>query len=487
MSIEPEERRWREAIRGIKLEDRELTEEELFAIRKQVIAQWKTGKEIEDIGACIEYSKNQPWHKFALHRLRQAKERGETLWLFSLGHATFEYTRDHIVHNEYLEPAGWVLFADAYTRKSQFEMAKIGMERSYKEDKSLMSGYPIVTYGVEYTRKINDSSKGFFFMALNDEDPRLQAEIAYAAGFTCCTTYSLSDLMQHSRDYPLENKIQICQYMSRLEAYYTAHGAPITPWCVANITGYDEMGMKAAIVILQSLLAARQGIKSLVFDVGLSSHLITDVATLQIGRKLTEEYFERFGYKDVEVFCGPYAYLGAWPKDKDEAQALAAWGALTAIWAGCEVFDAKAVDEASGTTKYGSEAALKLSKRLAAVMGKQRMPESAELALEREMLEKEIRAIVDKTLEMGDGDVAVGMVRAVNAGVIDISYSCWTLLKGDVLVVRDSEGAIRYLEHGNIPLPKEVIEYHRQKIDEKGDKSDLQRVIDSVTYCSRPL
>ena len=47
MSIEPEERRWREAIKGIKLEDRELTEEELFAIRKQVLAQWETGKEIE--------------------------------------------------------------------------------------------------------------------------------------------------------------------------------------------------------------------------------------------------------------------------------------------------------------------------------------------------------------------------------------------------------------------------------------------------------
>jgi methylaspartate mutase epsilon subunit len=87
---------------------------------------------------------------------------------------------------------------------------------------------------------------------------------------------------------------------------------------------------------------------------------------------------------------------------------------------------------------------------------------------------------------MGDGDVAVGMVRAVEAGVIDIAFSCWTLLKGEVLVVRDNDGAIRYLEHGNIPLPKEVMEYHQERIAQS-DKGDIDMVIDSIFYCSRPL
>ena len=87
---------------------------------------------------------------------------------------------------------------------------------------------------------------------------------------------------------------------------------------------------------------------------------------------------------------------------------------------------------------------------------------------------------------MGDGDLAIGMVRAVNAGVMDIPFSCWKLLKGNVLVVRDNEEAIRYLDHGNIPLPKEVIEYHKSKIAGRG-KGDIDRVPDDITFCSRPL
>ena len=490
MAIDVEERRWRETIKGMKLEDRKWTEEELFAVRKQVLAQWETGRELEEIETGIEYNKNQPWYKSTLQRYRKAKEEGDCLWTFVIGHATFESTLEHIQHCEYLEPDHWCVFGDPYTRKSQFELAKIGIERSYKEGKSMLSGYPIVNYGVEHARKIVEATKAFFLMGVHDEDPRLQWEIALAAGFTSYTTFPISCPMQHSRYFPLEKKIQIDQYSNRLAAYYTEHGAPITAYSVANITGYDEMGMKAAIVVLQALMAARQGVKSIAFDIGLSSHLISDVATIQVGTNLTREYLDRFGYTDVELYGYSFAYLGAWPVDKDEAQSLVTWTAITAMAAGCQGVVIKTPDEASVTpTKYGSEAALKACKRIREVVRAQKLPEALEsprLVLEREMMEKEIRAIVDKTLEMGDGDIAAGMVRALDAGVIDIAFSCWTLVKGNVLIVRDDEGAIRYLEHGNIPLPKEVVEYHQQRIAARG-KGDIDMVIDDVAYCSRPF
>ncbi len=83
-------------------------------------------------------------------------------------------------------------------------------------------------------------------MGTNDEDPRLQLDIALAAGLTAFSLFPISDLMQHAKYFPLDKKIQIDQYSARLAAYYTEHGAPITAFSVANITGYDEMGMKAA-------------------------------------------------------------------------------------------------------------------------------------------------------------------------------------------------------------------------------------------------
>ena len=60
-----------------------------------------------------------------------------------------------------------------------------------------------------------------------------------------------------------------------------------------------------------------------------------------------------------------------------------------------------------------------------------------------------------------------------------------------VLPARDIDGAIRYLDHGNIPLPREVAEYHRQKIEQRakadGIKADIEMVINDVTYLSRTV
>jgi methylaspartate mutase epsilon subunit len=55
--------------------------------------------------------------------------------------------------------------------------------------------------------------------------------------------------------------------------------------------------------------------------------------------------------------------------------------------------------------------------------------------------------------------------------------------------VRDNEGAVRYLDHGNIPFTKEIVEFHRQKISERekaqGKKIDYKTVIDDIYAISR--
>ena len=91
-------------------------------------------------------------------------------------------------------------------------------------------------------------------------------------------------------------------------------------------------------------------------------------------------------------------------------------------------------------------------------------------------------------IEIGDGDVAKGMVRAVEHGILDCNFSPWIHYKGKVLLVRDNEGALRYHEHGNMPLPKEVAAYHREKIRQRelkaGKPADLEMVIQDVYQIS---
>jgi methylaspartate mutase epsilon subunit len=57
--------------------------------------------------------------------------------------------------------------------------------------------------------------------------------------------------------------------------------------------------------------------------------------------------------------------------------------------------------------------------------------------------------------------------------------------------VRDGRGALRYLDHGDMPLPQAVIDYHRSRIAERANKegtqADLSWVIREATWASRPL
>jgi methylaspartate mutase epsilon subunit len=109
---------------------------------------------------------------------------------------------------------------------------------------------------------------------------------------------------------------------------------------------------------------------------------------------------------------------------------------------------------------------------------------SAELEQEKEIIRQETRAIVDKCFELGKGDIAVGAVRGVEAGVIDIPFAPCRFNAGKMLPARDNNGAIRILNMGNLPFSKELVDFHKSKIDERAQAekrgATFQMVIDDV-------
>jgi methylaspartate mutase epsilon subunit len=111
------------------------------------------------------------------------------------------------------------------------------------------------------------------------------------------------------------------------------------------------------------------------------------------------------------------------------------------------------------------------------------------LRLEEAMIEAEVRAVMEKCLDIGGGDMAVGMCRGVEAGWVDTMLTPWKYNKGRVMVMRDAQGAVRYWEPGDIPLPSEVREYHRQKLEGRAKKEgrplDFQMVVGDLQFASR--
>ncbi len=105
------------------------------------------------------------------------------------------------------------------------------------------------------------------------------------------------------------------------------------------------------------------------------------------------------------------------------------------------------------------------------------------------MIKGETCAIVDKTFELGMGDLALGVIRAVKAGVIDIPFAPSRYNFGKMLPARDHEGAVRYLNSARVPLPQELIDFNRGKIEHRAKmekrKASFQMVIDDVYAISK--
>jgi methylaspartate mutase epsilon subunit len=115
--------------------------------------------------------------------------------------------------------------------------------------------------------------------------------------------------------------------------------------------------------------------------------------------------------------------------------------------------------------------------------------ESKDIDTEERITEIEVRAILDKLLELGDGDIVIGSIRGVEAGVVDSPFCPNINVKDNVLGVRDARGACRYLEFGNLPIPDEIKEFHRERLAEReqaeGRKMDYHVAVEDLWALSQ--
>jgi methylaspartate mutase epsilon subunit len=477
-----------------KVMNKRLADDEFLRIRNtEVLTQWETGKQIADLDECIAYAREVPATKNHGLVLKAAKEHGRHVVIPQFGQALTEYMIEGLSYVEEMTGLGpdasWNLYSDSYTRKVDFKKAAVGIERSHQEGMSMLNGWPIVNFGVHEARKIAEASRVPLTLNSTDEDGRLASEIALAGGWNACNTRSLQEVIAHCKDIPLEEEIRINKYEGRLAAIYTENGAPQCPHNACNLTGYDSAGFRSFVCVSESLLSAEQGVKYQFLEHGLNMNLIQDIAMVRVTERLCEEYCARFGYDDITFTTGGFPFLGAWPPGEDEAAAMVAWNAVIPIMGGMTAVILKCQDEALATpTKEGMARSVRLAQQLLTIMGGQKLPDNEELRLEEQMIELEVRALMEKCLDAGEGDIAVGLCKGVEAGWVDTMLTPWKHNKGKVLVMRDAQNAVRYLDPGDIPLPDEVREYHRQKLAERemkeGRKLDFAMVVSDLQLAS---
>ena len=467
------------------IKNKKLSNDEFFALRKEVLAQWPTGKDV-DLEEAVAYHKAMPECRNFSKKLLDAKRDGRTLVQPRAGVPVVER---HIELMQYLEKYGEADLLpstiDSYTRQNRYEEAENGINESIRLDRAMLNGFPAVNHGVANCRRVIESVNVPMQVRHGTPDARLLTEITFAGGFTSYEGGGISYNLPYCKNIPMERTIRDWQYVDRLTGLYEEMGVSINREPYGPLTGtLVPPCISHAAAIIEALLAAEQGVKNITVGYGQCGNLVQDIAAIRTLEELTDEYLQKYGYGDVQVTTVLHQWMGGFPANEAKAFGVISSGSLTAALAKATKVIVKTPHEAVGIpTMEANAEGLRCTKQVVNMMADQSF-QSAKLEEEKEIIRQETRCIVDKCFELGGGDIAVGVCRAVESGVLDVPFAPCRANAGLMLPCRDNEGAIRILNMGNLPFSKELKDLHAAKIAERAAAENrapsFQMVIDDV-------
>ena len=467
------------------IQNKRIPDGEFAALRKEVLTQWPTGKDV-DLDEAVAYHKAMPQERIFSRKLIEAKKAGKTLIQPRAGVPVIE---EHIKLMQYLQDNGEAdllpTTIDSYTRQNRYEEAENGIKESIRLNRAMLNGFPAVNHGIMNCRRVIESVHVPVQVRHGTPDARLLTEIAYAGGFTSYEGGGISYNLPYCKNVPMERTIRDWQYVDRLTGLYEQMGVSINREPYGPLTGtLVPPCISHAAAIIEALLAAEQGVKNITVGYGQCGNLVQDVAAIRTLDELTNEYLKKYGYDDVVVTTVLHQWMGGFPADEAKAFGVISSGALIAALSKATKVIVKSPHEAVGIpTMEANAEGMRCTKQVVNMMQDQ-VFRDVRLEQECEIIRQETRCIVDKCFELGMGDIAVGVCRGVEAGVLDVPFAPCRANAGLMLPCRDNDGAVRILNTGNLPFTDDLKKFHADKIQERAKaekrEASFQMVIDDV-------
>ena len=467
------------------IQNKRISDGEFARLRQEVLAQWPTGRDV-DLEEAAAYHKNMPVSRNFSKKLLDAKRDGKTLVQPRAGVPVME---EHIKLMQYLEKEGEADLLpstiDSYTRQNRYAEAENGIAESIRLGRAMLNGFPAVNHGVANCRKVVEGVNVPMQVRHGTPDARLLTEITYAGGFTSYEGGGISYNLPYCKNIPMERTIRDWQYVDRLTCLYESMGISINREPYGPLTGtLVPPCISHSAAIIEALLAAEQGVKNITVGYGQCGNLVQDIAAIRTLQELTDEYLTKYGYHDVQVTTVLHQWMGGFPADEAKAFGVISSGSLIAALSKATKVIVKTPHEAVGIpTMEANAQGLRCTKQVVNMLCDQTFSD-IHLEEEKEIIRQETRAIVDKCFDLGSGDIAVGVCRGVQAGVLDVPFAPCRANAGLMLPCRDNNGAVRILNVGNLPFSQDLKDFHRTKIEERAlaekRKASFQMVIDDV-------
>jgi methylaspartate mutase epsilon subunit len=475
-------------MKKLRVNNKRVDDEILMKKRREELDKWPTGREV-DFDEAVAYQKSLPDSKIWWKVMTRLQEEGRMSVFPRAGTPILE---DMIELCQGLRESGVVLIpvtTDSYTRLGQYEKVEEILKECERTGKPLLNGYPIINQGVKKTRKLVESVDAAF-------SPRgAGGEIAIASGLTTFEeSMGFLGFGSYAKNMTIRELAERYQNSRRILGWYADRGVILCCDLHGWLPGAPfPLSVNIACLVIEAVTAAEQGQKALYPLVACMGNMVQDLAWIRLAPRLIREYLDKFGYHDTMIVgtCPAQTPLFPVAMDLGGAFAYLTYVSMVGALSKSNAVDLRSIDEGAGIpSKDTNTASYRAAKWIFDIVREQRIEIDVKgIDIEEKVTETEVRAILDRVLDLGDGDIVEGAVRAVESGVLDSPWSPNVNVKDQVLGVRDVRGACRYLEFGNLPLPDDIKEFHREKIAERekleGKKADYHMAVKDLWSLSK--
>jgi methylaspartate mutase epsilon subunit len=464
------------------LRDDLIAGEELRETESELRGRWPTGADA-DFEDAIEFHESLPGRK----RFSEVLESADDPLLQP--RAGVPRLDDQVELLRYLETEGGAdllpTTIDSYTRDNEYEKAAEGLADARDSDEDTLNGFPAVNHGVDACRDLIRSVDAPVEVRHGTPDARLLAIVTLAGGFQSFEGGPISYNIPYTKEHDLEETIGHWQFVDRLCGAYTERGVRINREPFGPLTGtLVPPAIAIAVMILEGLLAATQGVRSLTLGYGQVGNVVQDVAALRALRDLGEEFLPDDGVVTT-VF---HEWMGGFPPDEARANGVIGLGGATAALARPDKVITKSPQEFRGVpTREANAAGLRTTRQLIDMMLEQDIVIDG-IDEEQEIIERTARSLVETVFSHGDGDVAQGTVAAFESGALDVPFAPSDSAAAAVHPATDDDGRVRVLEWGDLAVPDEIKEIHGARLGQRaqteGRSRSFRMVADDVDAIS---
>jgi methylaspartate mutase epsilon subunit len=450
------------------LDDSKLSQQSLDVERKKVRQEWHTGKDLlhQEQNWSTRYGKIRSLDAI----LWKNKLRGSSpLFQPRCGVADIE---EQISLLKYLEASGSDVSSvqlDAASRSKMYDAAHAGLLLSVERKSSQLNGFPVPVYGVNEVRRLVCSLKNPFQLRAGGSDHKFTYEIALKAGIKAVEGGSICYCLPYEKLVHPVQAYRNWQYIDRLCAlYHETMGEPINREYFGVLTAtLIEPSLAISVNIIQALLSAQQGVKSITVGYAEQGNRIQDIAAMAVMEEMVNEYLQVNKFRGCRVTTVFHQFMAAFPASYSKAEDLIFNSIITATLAkATKVMVKTAVEAIKIPDRFDNAKAIQLSKK-AATAAKAIKFDLDKVADEKKLIRQEVTSIMSAVLELGNGSFARGSVNAILQGVIDIPWSPNIYNKGRVVGVRDIDGAVRFYDFGGLPFNSTIKEFHVAKVEER--------------------